>query len=267
MKLRKPFSRVGGKNYNGKKILNFFPTNYREYNYVEPFCGGASLYFYKEKANEEKIEVLNDIDIKVTKLLDGFKTFSKEEILNELEKFPLNVDTFNHLKNIDISTLTEFQNFIRLVYISKNSYAGMMKSFNNKIIKLERIKIIENNGQSFRKYLLQDFRNRMNKTIISNEDYKEIIRKYDSEDTLFYFDPPYENSSNRIYDNPVVDYDELADILKTIKGKFLLSINNNPRFLEIFNFNHSIISIKYQNIGTCNKNGKQREIEEFLFYN
>lgn len=127
MKLRKPFSRIGGKTYNGKKILNFFPTNYQEYNYVEPFCGGASLYFYKEKANEDKFEVLNDIDNDVKMLLLGFKTFSKEEILEELEKFPLDIDIFNHLKTVDTSTLTEFQKFIRLLYLSKNSYIGMIK--------------------------------------------------------------------------------------------------------------------------------------------
>lgn len=266
MKLRKPFSRVGGKTYNGKKILNFFPTNYQEYNYVEPFCGGASLYFYKEKANEDKFEVLNDIDNNVKILLDGFKTFSKEEITEELEKLPLDIDTFNHLKRVDTSTLTEFQKIIRLLYLSKNSYAGMMRSFNPKITKLQRIKMIENGGQLFRKYKLDDFRNRMDRTIISNEDYKEIIRKYDSENTLFYIDPPYENSS-RMYKHFNVDYNELAEILKNIKGKFLLSINKNPLFLDIFNYNHTIIKVKYQNIGTMNKNGKQREIEEFLFYN
>lgn len=261
MKLRKPFSRVGGKTYNGKKILNLFPTNYQEYNYVEPFSGGASLYFYKEKANEDKFEVLNDIDNDVKILLDGFKTFSKEEILEELGKFPVDIDTFKYLKSVDTSTLTELQKFIRLLFISKNSYAGMMRSFNRK-----RTKTIENGGQHFRKYRLEDFRNRMDRTIISNEDYKEIIRKYDSENTLFYLDPPYENSS-RMYNHFNVDYNELADIIKNIKGKFLLSINNNPLFLDIFNYNHIIINVKYQNIGTMNKNGKQREIEEFLFYN
>ena len=264
MKLRKPFSRVGGKTYNGKKILNFFPTNYQEYNYVEPFCGGASLYFYKEKANEDKFEVLNDIDNDVKMLLLGFKTFSKKEILEELEKFPLDIDIFNHLKTVDTSTLTEFQKFIRLLYLSKNSYIGMMRRFNKKRVK--RIKIIENEGQFFRKYRLDDFRNRMDRTIIENEDYKEIIRKYDSENTLFYIDPPYENSSY-MYKHFNIDYNELAEILKHIKGKFLLSINKNPIFLDIFNFNHTIIKVKYQNIGTVNKNGKQREIEEFLFYN
>lgn len=264
MKLRKPFSRIGGKTYNGKKILNFFPTNYQEYNYVEPFCGGASLYFYKEKANEDKFEVLNDIDNDVKMLLLGFKTFSKEEILEELEKFPLDIDIFNHLKTVDTSTLTEFQKFIRLLYLSKNSYIGMMRRFNKKRVK--RIKIIENEGQFFRKYRLDDFRNRMDRTIIENEDYKEIIKKYDSENTLFYIDPPYENSSY-MYKHFNIDYNELAEILKHIKGKFLLSINKNPIFLDIFNFNHTIIKVKYQNIGTVNKNGKQREIEEFLFYN
>lgn len=264
MKLRKPFSRIGGKTYNGKKILFFFPTNYQEYNYVEPFCGGASLYFYKEKANEDKFEVLNDIDNDVKMLLLGFKTFSKEKILKELEKFPLDIDIFNHLKTVDTSTLTEFQKFIRLLYLSKNSYIGMMRRFNKKRVK--RIKIIENEGQFFRKYRLDDFRNRMDRTIIENEDYKEIIRKYDSENTLFYIDPPYENSSY-MYKHFNIDYNELAEILKHIKGKFLLSINKNPIFLDIFNFNHTIIKVKYQNIGTVNKNGKQREIEEFLFYN
>ena len=60
---------------------------------------------------------------------------------------------------------------------------------------------------------------------IHNMDYKKIISMYDSESSFFYLDPPYKGKEN-YYINHNFNCDshkELADILKNIKGRFLLS--------------------------------------------
>jgi DNA adenine methylase len=60
---------------------------------------------------------------------------------------------------------------------------------------------------------------------ILNEDYKEVIKKYDSKDTFFYLDPPY-MGREKYYINHDFDeksHYELADILNNIKGRFALS--------------------------------------------
>lgn len=50
---------VGGKRRLAKKILPIFPEHKC---YVEPFAGGAALFFMKDPA---KVEVLNDINLEI----------------------------------------------------------------------------------------------------------------------------------------------------------------------------------------------------------
>jgi DNA adenine methylase len=60
---------------------------------------------------------------------------------------------------------------------------------------------------------------------ILNEDYKEVIQKYDSESTFFYLDPPY-MGREKYYINHEFDKEthyELASVLNNIKGRFALS--------------------------------------------
>ncbi|MEI6063595.1 MAG: DNA adenine methylase, partial [Pseudanabaena sp. ELA748] len=54
--INSPFRYAGGKFYARKLILEFIPQHT---NYVEPFAGGASIFFAKEKSPHNW---LNDID-------------------------------------------------------------------------------------------------------------------------------------------------------------------------------------------------------------
>ena len=66
-----------------------------------------------------------------------------------------------------------------------------------------------------------------------NENYKNVIKKYDSPNTFFYLDPPYEDSK-ALYEYDKFDYNELFNIVNNIKGKFLLSLNDSKNIRNIF---------------------------------
>jgi len=113
--------------------------------------------------------------------------------------------------------------------------------------------------------LKSDYQERLKNTIILNEDYKKVIKKYDSENSLIYLDPPYEESDKSHYDNPIIDYNELLDILSNIKGKFILSINNSKKIRDLFqNFKIKKIKTKYTNPLT---GGQSKKITELLITN
>jgi len=88
----------------------------------------------------------------------------------------------------------------------------------------------------------------MKNTTVLNQDYKNVIKKYDGPNTFFYLDPPYESTAGQIYNIDSINYDELAAVLKGIKGKFLLSINDSPIIRKLFKgFSISGLTVKKLN--------------------
>ena len=79
--------------------------------------------------------------------------------------------------------------------------------------------------------------------IIRNEDWYNILIEYDSENTFFYLDPPYENSNITVKRHTVgtgvlqtytdIDLGALINVLRTIKGKFLMTLNDSERIREL----------------------------------
>lgn len=80
---------------------------------------------------------------------------------------------------------------------------------------------------------LDEYKQFMKNTTILNQDYKKVIDKYDSKDTFFFIDPPYENSGD-LYENSQFNFEELRDKLLNINGLFLLTLNDSPNIRKIF---------------------------------
>ena len=64
--------------------------------------------------------------------------------------------------------------------------------------------------------------------------YQKILKKYDRPFTFFYLDPPYFGLPYYNFNFTERDYSELASLLRNIKGKFLLSLNDRSEVRKIF---------------------------------
>ena len=76
---------------------------------------------------------------------------------------------------------------------------------------------------------------RLQRVVVENRDFEDLIRIYDRPDTLFYCDPPYYDAEN--YYKGVsftrADHERLASALHSIEGMFLLSYNDCPEIIAI----------------------------------
>ena len=87
---------------------------------------------------------------------------------------------------------------------------------------------------------------------------EKVIKAFDSKDTLFYLDPPYWIDGEKFYlhDFFPADHEKLAETVCAIKGKFVLSYNDNPKIHELYRgFNIRVTSPIH-----CSMNNKRLNI-------
>jgi DNA adenine methylase len=224
-----PISYFGGKSNMVKHILPLIPEHRL---YVEPFCGGASIFWTKEPSYRE---ILNDINSEVINFYRVTKT-KFEELKVEIE--------------CTLSSRTQY-NLARKIYKNPDNYSDVMRawafwvqtnmSFSNVLCGSWAFAKLHQGGsdgsnifwkkQRFEKWL--DLR--LKSTQIECDDALNIIKRYDTYSTFFYIDPPY-ISSYRVQDYfhgyEREDFYNLLDLLSEIKGKFLLSSYPEEYLLE-----------------------------------
>jgi DNA adenine methylase len=237
--------RMGGKSRLKKLIVEtYFPQDYESMVYVEPFVGGGSIFFHK---NPSALEVINDLDTAIYTIFNGAQKYNHDDVAKELDGI-YTKDEFNAIR--DSNPTDEFQKFCRIYYIMKKSVMSLGAGWNQ-----TRKKMIVQ---------LQGFKERLEDVIIHNTDYKELIEKYDSDETFFYLDPPYEKSDG-LYKHHIININEMYHLLSNIKGKFLMSYNDSNVVREIFkDFNIYEVETNYLG-GIVNKS--IRPITELLISN
>lgn len=93
---------IGGKRRLAKYILPLFPEHTC---YVEPFCGGAALFFLKKPG---KVEVINDINGDLMNLYRVVK-HHPDEFLRQFEWSLVGREEYDRLKSVPAETLTDMQ--------------------------------------------------------------------------------------------------------------------------------------------------------------
>ncbi len=215
-----PLNYYGGKNYMLKNLLPLIPPHE---NYVEVFAGGARLLFAKTPS---QIEVLNDID---DNLVNFFKVLKDEEKYKKLQdllkKTPYSRDEFyfckKHLNEENIDDIEKARRYFVVVRQSFNSLGGSFGYVRKSLKSLSNCfyNIID---------FFPIFHERIRNVIVENLDFRDCIRRYDTENTLFYCDPPYVLSTRSAgkkykYEMTNEDHEELVEILLQIKGMAMIS--------------------------------------------
>lgn len=236
------FCRIGSKSRIVKKLLPLIP----EHNtYVEPFVGSGAIYFAKQPSNKEYI---NDLD---KELIQGYRLIKK--VSTNIKDYDIPKIRKGEKLDDDPYNISLIQNFVNkkhksnenklLAYIYKlcNTFGatgtGSIYKGSSKLNKLKR---------------MEKYKERLRNTTIFNKDYKSVIRQTDSPNTFFFLDPPYENSKG-LYKDFEFDYEELRDVLSNIKGKFMLTLNDNANIRRIFKgfkIKRIIVSSHYMKSGT-----------------
>ncbi|MCW4581231.1 DNA adenine methylase [Gluconacetobacter entanii] len=197
--------------------------------YVEPFIGMGGVFL--RRPFRAKGEVINDVSRDISNL---FRILQRHYVpLMDMLRFQLTSRAdFQRLLETNAESLTDLERAARFLYLQRTRFGGKPT---------ERIFGVAV-GQSARfdvsrlGPMLDEVHQRLSGVVIECLPYARLISTYDRPQTLFYLDPPYwgcENDYGKCLFSPD-DFGRIADLLGSLKGRFIMSINDVPEIREIF---------------------------------
>jgi DNA adenine methylase len=225
---------IGGKRRLAEKLIPQFPPHSC---YVEVFAGGAALYFMRPPAD---VEVINDINGELVNLYRVVKNHL-EEFVRQFKYALSSRDVFKWLQDTPPETMTDIQRAARFFYLQQHAFGGKVdgQTFGTATTAppINLLRIEEN---------LSAAHLRLSSAFIENLDWHKLMTKYDRPHTFFYLDPPYWETEGYGVDFGIEQYEMMASLLRSLKGKAIVSLNDHPDIRRIFaEFEIDTVPIKY----------------------
>lgn len=207
----------GGKWSCADKIIALFPEHKT---FVDVFCGAASITLKKPRS---KNEIINDLHGEVVNFFSVLRDRNLELKL-ALQKTPYSRDEYRKAREPSLDCLEQARRSV------VKAWFGIGDSLDNKTG--FRVSLSQG-GSTTAPWLtyvdyLHLYAERLRGVIIENLDYREVIKRYDKGDTLFYFDPPYMESTRSKkhaykFDWTTPDHVEFLTLLSSLNARFVLS--------------------------------------------
>ncbi|OGS08265.1 MAG: hypothetical protein A2270_10565 [Elusimicrobia bacterium RIFOXYA12_FULL_51_18] len=203
--VRQAFGSYGGKRYLAHRIASYIPHHRT---YVEPFAGGAAVLYAKDPSPQE---ALNDRDAEIAFMHKFIRDHSPEDS-NALAKREWTILRETHERLKALKPETDRDRFYKSFYLTRSSYGKMRGgSFNpaNEGVKIDFPNTVDRAQE------------RLRNVAVTNKDYLQVLKDYDSPETFFYMDPPYPGKFN-LFDFGFKEEDFLKAI-KGLKAKWIIS--------------------------------------------
>lgn len=226
---------IGGKRRLADRILPLFPEHTC---YVEPFAGAAALLFAKQPS---KVEVLNDINGELVNLYRCVQ-HHLEEFTRQFKWALSSRQMFRWMQMTPTETLTDIQRAARFYYLQHLAFGGKVEgqtlgTATTSPVTLNLLRLEES---------LSAAHLRLARVMIERLDWRACVERYDRPHTFFYMDPPYWQTEGYGVPFPLEQYAAMADVLRGLRGRAIVSINDVPAMREAFaGFRSKRLAITY----------------------
>lgn len=243
---------LGGKRLLSKRIVSML-RDIEHRAYVEPFVGMGGIFFRRDFISP--CEVINDLNRDVANL---FRILQRHYVplMDMLRWQVASRAEFDRLRAAAPDTLTDLERAARFLYLQRMAFGGNPKGSFGVSIAPARFDI-NRLGQ-----ILDDAHGRLSRVVIECLPYADVIKRYDRPDTLFYLDPPYYGNEGD-YNAPFSreNFEQIAEQLSGIKGRFVLSLNDVPAVRSIFGrFQIDAVDVSYSISPHAKARGKRGEV-------
>lgn len=216
-------------------IISTFPPHHV---YVEPFCGGAAVFFRKHRS---PLEVINDLDGDVINFFDQLRS-RPDALLRAIRLTPWSRAEYNRSHQIIDSLIEDPVERARRFYVCVWQSFGGNSLYNSGWRVQKSIAVHTRVVDSWRRMDgLEMAAERLKDAQIDCRPAGEVILQFDTPDALFYVDPPYllksRGGSHRRYTKEMcseTEHRDLAGILREVEGMVVLSGYNCPLYAELY---------------------------------
>ncbi|MFC3338150.1 DNA adenine methylase [Paracandidimonas soli] len=227
---------IGGKRRLAKTLLPLFPEHDC---YVEPFAGGAAMFFLRP--SPAKVEVLNDMNSDLVNLYRVVQ-HHLEELVRQFKWALISREMFKWLKITPLDTLTDIQRAARFFYMQHMAFGAKVadQSFGTATTSKPGLNLLRIEEALSAAHL------RLAQVFIEHLPWQEVVKRYDRAHTFFFMDPPYWQTAGYGESFPWEEYEQLATAIASMKGKSIVTLNNHPDIRKLFKgFNVRTAPIRY----------------------
>ena len=258
-KSNSPFRYPGGKFYARRLILDVLP---RHTHYCEPFAGGASIFFAKDKA---EWNLLNDLDEEVINTLIHIRD-NVEDLIYLLDGIPATKELHSFYKN-EYKPNTDLERAFRWYYLNRISYSGIMRPENCYWGFGEKYSMRPENWPPH----LRTVSDKLQDVSLLALDFEQVFNRLPSGCFVF-VDPPYFNADQQKFYNCTFgfgDHERLSACLRRHSDRlpFLLTYDDHPEVRRLYRWatdirgqqwNYTINRTDDQRNGVTKKDGFKR---------
>lgn len=263
--INSPFRYPGGKFYARKLILAHMP---KHINYIEPFAGGASIFFAKPKSNSNW---LNDIDKELINCLSIMRD-RPQELIDRLRGEVASKERHHFYKN-EFKPKTKLEKALRWFYLNRTSYSGIMNHQNCYWGYGDKYSM---RPENWPRNILRTSA-KLKDVKLTSLDFEEVIKEA-KEGSFLFIDPPYFNADqDKFYTHSFKkdDHLRLAEILKKNNKRlsYLITYDNSPEVRNLYawakaidekEWNYTISRTDDQKNGTRQKGSRSKGKEIFI---
>lgn len=238
----------GSKRRLAPQLLSLFPNHIC---YCEPFAGAAAMLFAKEPS---KAEVINDINGDLVNLYRVVQ-HHLDELIRQFRWALTSRQMWDWVKASPPATLTDVQRAARFYYLQRNAFGGKVsgQTFGTSTTSPARLNLLRMEEDLSEAHL------RLARVTIEHLAWQDVMTRYDRVDTFFFLDPPYWQTEGYGVEFGWDQYEALASLMATLKGKALLTINDHPDIRKLFSgFPRSTLKTSY----TIGGNAKPKSATE-----
>jgi DNA adenine methylase len=192
--------------------------------YVEPFAGGASVLLRKQPS---RVEVLNDVSGRVVNFFKVLRD-QPEDLIRKLELTPMALDEYRTCRRQEGDPVERARRFFAESWQGlagangDGRCQGWRRTYDRDVARTIKGAVAN----------LHQVAERLRGVAIDHLDWREVLARYDSPETLFYCDPPYLPATRKrvrpsdgygANDLTPMEHVELLAALQGVQGAVVLS--------------------------------------------